>query len=162
MARRTIRDHADPLLRKKSKTVKLYGNRLHTLLDDMLETMRSVNGMGLAAPQVGSLKRAFIIEYEDKLYELINPEIVETTGTQSQREACLSVPGKNGIVARPSYVKLKGRDRHGEEITVEGEEMFAVALCHELDHLDGILYTDKAIELYDNEPEEEEEANNDE
>jgi len=158
MALRTIRDYADPLLKKKSKSIKLFNNKLHILLDDMLETMRSVNGMGLAAPQVGALKRACIIEYEDKLYEMVNPEIVEASGTQSLREACLSVPGKNGIVIRPAYVKIKAQNRNGEEITIDGEELFAVALSHELDHLDGILYTDKATELFDNEPEVEEEG----
>ena len=149
MALRIIRDYTDPLLRKKSKPVKKFDNKLHMLLDDMLETMKSVNGMGLAAPQVGVLKRAVIIEYEDSLIELINPEVVETNGIQSRTEACLSVPGKNGLVERPAYVKIKAQNRNSDEFYTEGEELLAVALSHELDHLDGVLYTDKATEIYD-------------
>jgi len=150
MALRIVRDYSDPLLRKKSKPVKIFNDKLHILLDDMLETMRSVNGLGLAAPQVGVLKRAVIIEHEETLFELINPVIVETSGTQSRTEACLSVPGKNGLVERPGYVKVKAQNRNGDEISAEGEELLAVALTHELDHLDGVLYIDKAIEMYDN------------
>ena len=150
MALRIVRDYTDPLLRKKSKPVKIFNDKLHILLDDMLETMRSVNGLGLAAPQVGVLKRAVIIEHEETLFELINPVIVETSGTQSRTEACLSVPGKNGLVERPVYVKVIAQNRNGEEISAEGEELLAVALSHELDHLDGVLYIDKAIEMYDN------------
>ena len=158
MALRLIRIYTDPLLRKKSKPVKAFDGKLHVLLDDMLETMRSVNGLGLAAPQVGVLKQAVIIEMEDKLIELVNPEIMETDGVQSRSEACLSVPGKNGFVERPAYVKAKARNRNGEEIIVEGDELLAVALCHELDHLNGILYIDKATELFDTENEAEEEV----
>ncbi|MDR1559973.1 MAG: peptide deformylase [Clostridiales bacterium] len=158
MALRTIRNYADPLLRKKSKPVKAFDGRLHTLLDDMLETMRSVSGLGLAAPQVGVLKRAVIIEHEETLFELINPEIVETKDTQSRTEACLSVPGKNGLVERPAYVKVKARNRHGEEIIVEGEELLAVAFSHELDHLEGVLYIDKATEIFDVKAEDDEPA----
>jgi len=149
MALRIIRNYADPLLRKKSKPVKIFDNKLHILLDDMLETMRSVNGLGLAAPQVGVLKRAVIIEFEETLFELINPTIIEVNGTQSLTEACLSVPGKKGLVERPAYVKIKAQNRNGDEITAEGEELLAVALSHEVDHLDGVLYTDKATEIYD-------------
>jgi len=136
--------------------VKNFDSKLHTLLDDMLETLRSVSGLGLAAPQVGVLRQAVIIEIEDKLIELINPEIVETTGVQTRTEACLSVPGKNGLVERPAYVKVKAQNRNGEEITAEGEELLAVALCHELDHLNGILYIDKATEVFDADKDEEE------
>ena len=149
MALRIIRNYYDTLLRKKSKPVKAFDSKLHILLDDMLETMRSVNGLGLAAPQVGALRRVIIIEHEEVLYELINPEIVEANGTQSRPEACLSIPGKNGIVERPEYIKVKACNRNGEEITVEGGELFAVALSHEIDHLNGILYTDKATEIFD-------------
>jgi len=149
LALRLIRNYTDPLLRKKSKPVKKFDDKLHILLDDMLETMKSANGMGLAAPQVGVLKRAVIIEYEDSLLELINPEIIETNGTQSHTEACLSVPGKNGLVERPAYVKIRAQNRDSDEFYAEGEELLAVALSHELDHLDGILYTDKATEIYD-------------
>ena len=145
MALRTIRHYTDPLLRKKSKIVKYFDSKLHILLDDMLDTLHSVNGLGLAAPQVGALKRAVIIEMEDVLYELINPEIIEESGTQSRTEACLSVPGKNGLVERPAYIKVKAQNRLGEEISAEGDELLAVALSHELDHLDGVLYIDKAV-----------------
>jgi len=145
-------------LRKKSKPVKAFDEKLHLLLDDMAETLRSVNGLGLAAPQVGVLKKAVIIELDDKLIELVNPEIVEAAGSQSRSEACLSVPGKNGLVDRPAYVKVKARNRYGEEIAAEGEELLAVALCHELDHLDGVLYIDKATEIFDAEDETAEEV----
>ena len=158
MALRIIRMYTDPLLRKKSKPVKAFDYKLHILLDDMLETMRSVNGLGLAAPQVGVLKQAVIIEMEEKIIELINPEIIETNGVQSRSEACLSVPGKNGLVERPAYVKVKAKNRNGEEIIADGEELSAVAICHELDHLSGILYIDKATEIFDVESETEEEA----
>jgi len=158
LALRTIRVYTDPLLRKKSKPVKVFDEKLHILLDDMLDTLRSVNGLGLAAPQVGVLKQAVIIELEDKLIELINPEIMEAQGTQSRSEACLSVPGKNGLVERPAYVKVKAKDRNGAEITAEGEELLAVALSHELDHLSGVLYIDKASEIFDVKDEEDEEV----
>ena len=156
MALRIIRTYTDPLLRKKSKPVKAFDNKLHILLDDMLETLRSVNGLGLAAPQVGVLKQVVIIELEDKLLELINPEIIEVNGVQTRSEACLSVPYKNGLVERPAFVKVKALNRNGGEIIAEGEELLAVALCHELDHLNGVLYIDKATELFDAENEAEE------
>ena len=149
MALRTIRNYTDALLRKKSKPIKIFDGKLHLLLDDMLETLRSVNGLGLAAPQVGVLKRAVIIEIDDSLYELINPELVETSGVQTRSEGCLSVPGKNGLVERPAYIKVKAQNRNGVEIFAEGEELLAVALSHELDHLDGVLYIDRATEIFD-------------
>jgi len=155
MALRIIRTYTDPLLRKKSRPVKVFDSKLHVLLDDMLDTLRSVNGLGIAAPQVGVLKQAVIIELDDALIELINPEIIETKGAQSRTEACLSVPGKNGLVERPAYVKVKAQNRNGEEITAEGEDLLAVALSHELDHLEGILYTDKATEIFDSDSDEE-------
>ena len=160
MALRMIRTFTDPLLRKKSKPVKAFDSKLCILLEDMHETLRSVSGLGLAAPQVGVLRQAVIIEIEDKLIELINPEITESNGVQTRSEACLSVPNKNGLVERPAYVKVKAQNRNGEEFFVEGEELLAVALCHELDHLSGILYIDKATELFDadNETEEVESA----
>ena len=113
----------------------------------MLETMHEYDGIGIAAPQVGILKRMFIVEVDDRFVELINPEIIETKGTQLGKEACLSVPGVVGTVERPAYVKMAGLDRKGNRIEVEGTELMAVALCHEYDHLDGILFVDKAIEL---------------
>ena len=122
----------------------------------MAETMRVYNGVGLAAPQVGMLKRAVVIDIGDGLLELINPEIIETSGEQTGSEGCLSVPGKAGNVTRPNYVKVRAFDRNGNEYEAEGEELMARALCHELDHLDGILYTDLCDELYDVKPADEE------
>lgn len=156
MAIRIIRESDDEILRKKCKVVKKFDEKLHVLLDDMAETMQQANGVGLAAPQVGMLKRAVVIDIGEGLVELINPEIIETDGEQTGREGCLSVPGKAGDVTRPNYVKVRAFDRNGEEFEIEGEELMARALCHELDHLDGILYTDLAAELYDVEPAEDE------
>ena len=116
-----------------------------TLLDDMAETMYDANGVGLAAPQVGVLKRIVVIDIGEGLVELINPEILETSGSQIDHEGCLSIPGNSALVERPNYVKVKALNRNGEEIIVEGKELMARALCHETDHLDGILYIDKAL-----------------
>ena len=113
-----------------------------TLLDDMAETMYDANGVGLAAPQVGVLKRIVVIDIGEGLVELINPEILETSGSQIDHEGCLSIPGNSALVERPNYVKVKALNRNGEEIIVEGKELMARALCHELDHLDGKLYKD--------------------
>lgn len=155
MAIRIVRTYDDEILRKKCKTVKAFDEKLHTLLDDMAETMYNSNGVGLAAPQVGMLKRAVVIDIGEGLLELINPEILETEGEQTGSEGCLSVPGKAGDVTRPNYVKVKAFDRDGNEYEVEGEELMARALCHEIDHLDGILYTDLVDEIYDITPPEE-------
>ena len=152
MAIRIIRESEDEILRKKCKPIKVFDEKLHTLLDDMAETMRAHNGVGLAAPQVGMLKRAVVIDIGDGIVELINPEIIETSGEQTGSEGCLSVPGKAGDVTRPNFVKVRAFDRNGNEYEVEGEELMARALCHELDHLDGILYTDLCDELYDVKP----------
>jgi len=136
---------------------------LRALIEDMVETMRHANGVGLAAPQVGVLKRLVVIECEEgELHVLINPEIVERDGEQTGYEGCLSVPGKTGIVTRPNHVKVKALDENMEPVTVEGEELLARALCHELDHLDGHLYTEMAEELYTNEELEEMQAEEDE
>ena len=125
---------------------------LRALIDDMVETMRHANGVGLAAPQVGVLKRRVVIECEEEeLHVLINPEIIARDGEQTGYEGCLSVPGKTGIVTRPNHVKVKALNENMEPVTVEGEELLARALCHELDHLDGHLYTEMAEELYTNE-----------
>lgn len=145
MAIRTIRISTDEVLRKKCKVVKEITPNLLTLLDDMADTMYEANGVGLAAPQVGILKRAVVIDIGEGLVELINPEILETSGSQTDDEGCLSVPGKYAPVERPSYVKVKAMDREGKEFIIEGEELMARALCHEIDHLDGILYIDKAL-----------------
>lgn len=145
MAIRTIRISTDEVLRKKCKVVKEITPNLLTLLDDMADTMYDANGVGLAAPQVGILKRAVVIDIGEGLVELINPEILETSGSQIDDEGCLSVPGKYAPVDRPNYVKVKAMDRDGNEFIIEGEELMARALCHEIDHLDGILYIDKAL-----------------
>lgn len=145
MAIRTIRISTDEVLRKTCKPVKEITPNLLTLLDDMADTMYEANGVGLAAPQVGILKRAVVIDIGEGLVELINPEILETSGSQTDDEGCLSVPGKYAPVERPNYVKVKAMDRDGSEFIIEGEELMARALCHEIDHLDGILYIDKAL-----------------
>lgn len=147
MALRNIVKEGDEILRKKAREVTVIDERIRTLLDDMLETMREFEGCGIAAPQVGMLKRIFIVEVDDQVYELINPEIVESSGTQEEEEACLSVPGVVGVVERPNYIKIKGLDRHGKEVEYEGTDFLAKAFCHEYDHLDGTLFIDKATEL---------------
>lgn len=143
MAIREIRLSTDEVLRKKSKEVLEINNNILTLLDDMKETMYDANGVGLAAPQVGILRRVVTIDIGKGLVELINPVILETSGEQFGEEGCLSVPGKIGDVTRPNYCKVKALNRNGEEIIVEGEGLMARALCHEIDHLDGNLYIDK-------------------
>ena len=145
MAIRTIRISTDEVLRKKCKEVKEITPNLLTLLDDMADTMYDANGVGLAAPQVGILKRVVVIDIGEGLVELINPVILETSGSQIDDEGCLSVPGKYAPVDRPYYAKVKAMDRDGNEFIIEGEELMARALCHEIDHLDGILYIDKAL-----------------
>lgn len=145
MAIRNIRISTDEVLRKKCKEVKEITPNLLTLLDDMADTMYEANGVGLAAPQVGILKRAVVIDIGEGLVELINPVILETSGSQIDDEGYLSVPGKYAPVDRPNYVKVKAMDRDGNEFIIEGEELMARALCHEIDHLDGILYIDKAL-----------------
>ena len=145
MATREIRLSTDEVLRKVCKPVKEINEKTLMLLDDMAETMYAANGVGLAAPQVGILKRIVTIDIGDGLIELINPVVVEKRGSQIDYEACLSVPGRSELVDRPEYVRVEALNRNGEKIVVEGEELMAVALCHETDHLDGILYIDKAI-----------------
>ena len=145
MAKRIIRLSTAELLRKKFKPGKEITPNVITLLDDMAETMYDANGVGLAAPQVGVLKRIVVIDIGEGLVELINPEILETSGSQIDHEGCLSIPGNSALVERPNYVKVKALNRNGEEIIVEGKELMARALCHETDHLDGILYIDKAL-----------------
>ncbi len=147
MAIRSIRIiDQDDVLRKHARKVEKFDERLHTLLNDMAETMAAGNGVGLAAPQVGVLKRCCVIDVGEGLIELVNPEIVSREGEVTVIEGCLSVPDRAGKVVRPEKVKVKAQDRNGEPIEVEGEGILAVCLCHELDHLDGILYVDKMIE----------------
>ena len=152
MALRNIREIGDPILNQRAKEVREMTPNLRALIEDMVETMRHANGVGLAAPQVGVLKRLVVIECEEgELHVLINPEIIARDGEQTGYEGCLSVPGKTGIVTRPNHVKVKALNENMEPVTVEGEELLARALCHELDHLDGHLYTEMAEELYTNE-----------
>ena len=148
MAQLKIRTEQDPALRKKSREVTEFTGRTLTLLDDMLETMRRADGCGLAAPQVGVLRRIVVIEVTPgEVLELINPKIISQSGEMTGVEGCLSVPGKQGIVKRPSYVRVEALDRNGVTQTYEGTELLARCLCHEIDHLDGILYTDKAEKI---------------
>ncbi|MBQ8546099.1 MAG: peptide deformylase [Clostridia bacterium] len=137
----------EEFLRKKSREVTEITPRITTLLDDMVETMRAANGCGLAAVQVGVLRRIVVIETEEGLFEFINPVIVRKTGTQEGTEGCLSLPGKWGITKRPKCVTVRALDRNGNEIEVTGYDLLAKAMCHEIDHLDGIIYTDKAIRM---------------
>lgn len=146
MAIRKILVEGEETLRKHARKVEKFDKRLWTLLDDMAETMYDADGAGLAAPQVGILKRVVVIDVGDGLMELVNPEIVRSEGSQIRPEGCLSIPGRRCTVDRPSLVVVRAQNREGEEIEVTGEEFLAVALCHELDHLDGILYTDRMIE----------------
>ncbi|MGI6707023.1 MAG: peptide deformylase [Clostridia bacterium] len=147
MAIRNILKEGDETLRKVSRPVAKIDQRILTLLDDMAETMYDADGVGLAAPQVGILKRVIVIDIRDEqgLICLINPEIIEANGEQVDEEGCLSIPGKRGLVKRPSLVKVKGLNRKGETIILTGTGLLATALCHEIDHLDGILFTDKVI-----------------
>ncbi|ENJ9652472.1 peptide deformylase [Clostridium botulinum] len=145
MAIRNIRKYGDELLRKKSRRIEKIDDRILTLLEDMAETMYSAEGVGLAAPQVGILKRVVVIDVGEGLIKLINPEIIETEGNQKDVEGCLSVPGEQGEVERPYKVKVKALNEKGEEIVLEGEELLARAFCHEIDHLDGVLFVDKVI-----------------
>ena len=154
MGLRQIRRYGDEILTKKAKPVQAVNAGTITLLDDMLDTLRDKDGVGLAAPQVGILRRVVIIEWEEKLYELINPFIISEEGTQRCKEACLSVPGKQGEIDRPMHVTIEAMDRNGDTFTLKGEEYLASVICHELDHLDGILYLQKAISVMDRPPEE--------
>ena len=144
MAIRNIREMGDDILTKKCKPVKEINERTLDLIDDMFETMYEANGVGLAAPQVGILKRIVVIDTtgEDPIL-LINPVIVETSGEQTGQEGCLSVPGKSGQVTRPNYVKVLAYDENMEQFEIEGTELLARALCHEIDHLEGHLYVEK-------------------
>lgn len=145
MAIRKLRTLPDPVLHKKTREVEKIDERILILLDDMLETMREEEGVGLAAPQIGILKRIAVIDIGDGPVKLINPYIVERSGSEIAMEACLSVPGESGPVERPTWVKVKHLDLDGEEKFFEAEGFFARAICHELDHLDGVLYVDKLV-----------------
>ncbi|HIR90076.1 MAG TPA: peptide deformylase [Candidatus Fimimorpha faecalis] len=153
MGIRNLRTMGDECLRKKCKEIKSISPRIRLLAGDMLDTMYAANGVGLAAPQVGILKRMVVIDVDgEHPYILINPEILETSGEQTGYEGCLSVPGKSGIVTRPNYAKVRATGLDGKEFILEGEELLARAICHECDHLDGIIYVDKVEgDLIDNE-----------
>lgn len=153
MAIRFVVQTGDPVLREKCKEVKAFNAELWQLLADMKETVRAENGAGLAAPQIGLPLRVVVIDVDEGFYELINPVIIATKGEQVGPEGCLSVKGKQGTVRRPYKVKAEYRDRNGKKHKLTADGFFARAVCHELDHLDGKLYTDIAEELYDLPPE---------
>lgn len=159
MALRKIVEIGDDKLRKISKPVEKFDKRLKTLLDDMADTMYKADGVGLAAPQVGILRRAVVVDVGEGLYTLVNPVIVSAEGEQCGPEGCLSVPGRSGMVNRPDHVVIKAQDAEGSPVEVTGDAFFARALCHELDHLDGILYVDKMErEIFPEDEENEEET----
>lgn len=163
MALRKIREIGDPILNKTCKEVREITDRTKDLIDDMFETMYEAQGVGLAAPQVGILKRIVVIDCGDDPLLLINPEVLETSGEQTGQEGCLSVPGKAGIVTRPNYAKVKAYNEDMEEFIVEGEELLARALLHEIDHLDGHLYVEKVEgDLMDVVPDDEDEMEEEE
>ena len=148
MAIRKIVERGDPLLEKVCRPVTEFNARLHTLLDDMAETLDEAGGVGLAAPQVGILRRVCIVrDSEDELIELINPEIVSSEGEQTGLEGCLSIPGRYGVVTRPYKVRLRAQDRDGTFFEVEDEDITARCFCHEIEHLDGHLYTERCDHL---------------
>ena len=142
MGIRKILTVKEPALHKVCRPVETFDSKLHTLLEDMRETLIDSEGVGLAAPQVGILRRVVLVDNGEEILELINPSLVETDGEQIGPEGCLSVPGKYGLVNRPYYAKVKAQDRHGVWHEYEGEELTARCFCHELDHLDGIIYTE--------------------
>ena len=156
--RKIIEMGKDEILRKHSRKVTKFDHRLGVLLDDMADTMYEADGVGLAAPQVGILKRCVVIDVGEGLIELVNPEILTAEGEVVDVEGCLSVPGRRATVARPEKVRVHAQDRKGKHIEIEGEGLLARCLCHELDHLDGVLYVDKMIEDVTDKIEEETEA----
>lgn len=142
MGLRRILTDREPALHKVCKPVEKFDKRLHKLLDDMRETLIDSNGVGLAAPQVGILRRVVLVDVGDEILELVNPSLLETDGEQEGPEGCLSIPGKYGLVKRPYWAKVRAQDRDGNWYEAEGEEIIARCFCHELDHLDGIVYTE--------------------
>ena len=142
MGLRKILTDKDPALHKVCRPVEKFDGRLHKLLDDMAETLEQANGVGLAAPQIGILRRVVLVDTGEEILELINPTLLETSGEQVGAEGCLSVPGKYGLVKRPNYAKVRAQDRNVNWYEAEGEELIARCFCHELDHLDGIVYTE--------------------
>ena len=147
MALRNIVKYGDPVLRKKSRVVEKFDSKLATLIDDMIQTMRNADGVGLAAVQVGVLKRVVVIDIGEGVMELVNPEIIEVSEeVQVTPEGCLSLPGQTGTTSRPMTVKVKAQDRNGKWYIHKGSELKAKAFCHEIDHLDGILYIDNLVD----------------
>ena len=142
MGLRKILTDAEPALHKVCRPVEKFDWRLHKLLKDMKDTLIDSNGVGLAAPQVGILRRVVLVDTGEEILELVNPSLLETDGEQEGAEGCLSVPGKYGLVKRPYYAKVRAQDRDGNWFEAEGEELIARCFCHELDHLDGIIYTE--------------------
>lgn len=149
MAIRNIVKTGDPILTKVCRPVEKFDAKLAQLLDDMYETMVQANGVGLAAPQVGLLRRIVVIDVGDGPIELINPSVIETSGTQDDAEGCLSFPGEYGMVERPNHVKVRAQSRNGEWFEAEGDALLARAFCHEIDHLDGILFITKVSRMID-------------
>jgi peptide deformylase len=147
MALRNLRYEGDEILRKKSREVPLVDDRIRMLMDDMVETMYRYDGVGLAAPQVGILKRVIVIDVEDgKVYKMANPKIINESGEQSAQEGCLSVPEKKGIVSRPMKVIVEYTDENNETVKLEAEGLLARAICHEIDHLNGVLFIDRVTD----------------
>ena len=146
MGIRKILTDKDPALHKVCKPVEHFDRKLHKLLDDMAQTLEEANGVGLAAPQVGILRRVVLVDTGEEILELVNPTLVETDGEQIGAEGCLSIPGKYGLVKRPNYAKVRAQDRNGEWFEAERCGLTARAFCHEIDHLDGIVFTDHVIE----------------
>ena len=155
MALRNILTDGNPTLKKVCRPVTAFDERLATLIDDMKETVVHANGVGLAAPQVGVLRRVVVVDLGDEIVELVNPRILEQEGEQDGLEGCLSVPERYGMVKRPMRVKIEAQDRHGDWYEYEGEELIARCFCHELEHLDGHLYTEKAYRMLTDEEYEE-------
>ena len=147
MALRNILTDGAPALKKTCRPVTAFDERLATLIDDMKETVVQANGVGLAAPQVGVLRRVVVVDLGDEIVELVNPRILEQSGEQDGLEGCLSVPDRFGLVKRPDFVRLEAQDRHGDWYEYEGEALIARCFCHELEHLDGHLYTEKAYKM---------------
>lgn len=147
MALRNIVLEGDEILRKRAREVTEIDDKIRMILDDMVETMKENDGVGLAAPQVGIFKRIFVAEVDGEIIELINPEILESDGVQFEDEGCLSIPGRIGTVERPEFIKMRGLNRDGQEVIYEGSGFLPIVLSHEYDHLDGILYTDKAVNI---------------
>ncbi len=161
MAQRQIREVGDPLLRKKSRTVEVIDDKVKQLIEDMYDTLKVADdGIGIAAPQVGVLKRVIIVDLSDEdgegPYKLINPVITKSKGEQVCREGCLSVPGLLGDVVRPKEVTVEALNEEGKKVVIKAKDLLAICLCHEIDHLDGILFIDKATELFDADAEDEE------